>query len=44
MLVKGMKLSWNSVANEEKGLTASKGVTLNSMGRREIMILLRLAF
>lgn len=33
-LVKGIKLSCDSVPNEEKGLTASKKVTLNSMEGR----------
>lgn len=40
ILVKRIKLSWDSVANEEKGLTASKEMTLNSMGERENTILL----
>jgi len=34
-LAKSIKLSWHSVHNEEKALTASKEVTLNSMGGRE---------
>lgn len=39
-LVKGIELSWVSVPNEEKGLTGSKEVMLNSMaGRGNTMLL-----